>query len=255
MSEFEEHSENNEISNSPESEKTVLSKLKKLKKIKKRKTKEEKLKKKAEQKKKKGIHIGIGMTMLVLFCSFLLVVATFLQLNITHFIIPPKLFLLDTCTIDDYLFSIKYIPQIPIAMFIVGLLGRKFGFISILTYIIAGLFFMPVFALGGGWRYVGEYSFGYILAFLPAAIILGSVIKKDYSYKNVAKAVLLSVLTIHLIGIIYMTGLAYFRHAGLEFVTGWIAAQSGLKIIYDLIFSYLLVLLSKYARIILWFYM
>lgn len=252
MSEYE---ENNEFSDSTEDKKPVLSKLKKLKKLRKKKSKEEKLRDKEKKKKKKGIRIGIGMVMLVLFCSFLLVVATFLQLNITHFIIPAKLFVFDTGTIDDYLFSIKYIPQIPVAMFIVGLLGRKFGFISILTYIIAGLFFMPVFALGGGWRYIGEYSFGYILAFLPAAIILGSVIKKDYSYKNIAKAVILSVLTIHIIGIIYMTGLAYFRHAGIDFVTSWIAAQSGLKILYDLIFSYLLVLLSKYARIILWFYM
>ena len=184
--------------------------------IKKVKTKEKK------KKKKKGIHLGIGTLMLIFFCSFLIVVATFLQLNI---------------------------------MFIVGLLGRRLGFISILLYIIAGLFFVPVFALGGGWRYIFEYSFGYIFAYLPAAILVGTILKKDYSYKNVAKAVFIGVLTIHVIGLLYMTGLAYLKHAGWGFVCAWTEAQSGIKILYDFVFSYLAVLVAKYARIILWFYL
>lgn len=140
-------------------------------------------------------------------------------------------------------------------MFIIGLLGRRLGFISILLYIIAGLFFVPVFALGGGWRYIFEYSFGYILAYLPAAVIVGSILKKDYSYKNVAKAVTAGVIAIHLSGILYMLILAYFKHAGWGFAQAWISAQSGIKIIYDLIFSYLAILFAKYARIILWFYL
>ena len=205
--------------------------------------------------KKKGIHVGIGSIILILFCAFLLVVATFLQLNITHLYLPMKFFTGEHVNVTDFLYSIKYIPQIPVALFIVGLLGRKFGFISILIYIITGLFFMPVFALGGGWRYVFEYGFGYLFAFLPAAIILGTILRKDYSYKNVAKAVFCAVLTIHFIGIIYMTMLAILRHAGTDFIISWISAQSGIKILYDLVLSYLMVLLSKYARVILWFYL
>lgn len=208
-----------------------------------------------DKKKKKGVHLGIGSLMLVFFCSFLIVVATFLQIDITHLYIPMKFWSGDTSNINDFIFSIKYIPQIPVIMFIVGLLGRRFGALSIILYIIAGLFFVPVFALGGGWRYIFEYSFGYILAYLPAAILAGTILKKDYSYKNVAKAVIVGVLTIHLSGILYMMVLAYFKHAGWGFVGSWIAAQSGIKIIYDLVFSYLAVLITKYARIILWFYL
>ena len=214
-----------------------------------------KVKTKDKKKKKKGIHLGIGSLMLVFFCSFLIVVATFLQLNITHMIIPMKLFTGESYNINDFIYSIKYIPQIPIILFIVGLLGRRLGIVSILLYIIAGLFFIPVFALGGGWRYIFEYSFGYIFAYIPAAFFVGTILKKDYSYKNVAKAVFIGIITIHLIGILYMMALAYLKHAGWNFVCSWIISQSGIKIIYDFVFSYLAVLVAKYARIILWFYL
>lgn len=206
-------------------------------------------------KKKKGIQISAGSIMLILFCSFLIVVATFLQLEITHLIIPLKIFTGKPCHAADFLYTIKYIPQIPVIIFIVGFLGRKMGLVSILLYIMAGLLFLPIFALGGGWKYIFEYGFGYIFAYIPAASILGSILKKNYSYKNVAKAVFLSVITIHLFGIAYMTVIALFKHSGLNFVGSWIAAQSGVKILYDLVFSYLAVLVAKYARIILWLYL
>ncbi len=208
-----------------------------------------------KQKKKKGVHLGLSSLMLIFFCSFLIVIATFLQLNVTHLYIPLKFWTGETTNISDFMFSIKYIPQIPVIMFIIGLLGRRLGSISILLYILAGLFFIPVFALGGGWKYIFEYSFGYILAYLPAAILVGTILKKDYSYKNVAKAVFLGTLLIHLCGIFYMMILAYFKHAGWNFVNAWISAQSGVKLIYDFVFSYFAVLIAKYARIILWFYL
>lgn len=206
-------------------------------------------------KKRKGIRLGVGSLVLLVFCSFLLVISTFLQLDITHFIIPSKLFSGEPTKLGDYLFTYKFIPQIPAVMFIVGLLGRRLGITSILLYIITGLFFLPVFALGGGWRYIFEYGFGYILAYVPAAFFAGLILKKGYSYKNTAKAVFTGVMTIHIFGILYMMCLAALRHTGWGFVGDWIAAQSGLKIIYDFIFSYILVLAAKYLRIILWLYL
>lgn len=206
-------------------------------------------------KKRKGIRLGVGSLVLLIFCSFLLVISTFLQLDVTHFIIPAKLFSGEPAKLSDYLFTYKFIPQIPAVMFVVGLLGRRLGITSILLYIITGLFFLPVFALGGGWRYIFEYGFGYILAYIPAAFLTGLILKKGYSYKNTAKAVFMGVLTIHLLGILYMMCLAAIRHTGWGFVGDWITAQSGLKIVYDFVFSYILVLVAKYVRIILWLYL
>ena len=224
---------------------------KELKRIKKLKSK---MQKKA-LKKKKTIHVGIGSLVLMFFCSFLIVVATFLQLEVTHLILPAKFLSGEACTPADFMFSIKYIPQIPIVLFVVGLLGRKIGTLSVALYILAGLFLVPVFALGGGWKYIFEYGFGYILGYIPAGIILGTILKKNYTYINTLKAVITAVLTIHLFGICYMCILAVFKHAGMDFVKQWIIAQSGIKILYDFVFSYLAVLLTKYLRIILWFYL
>ena len=206
-------------------------------------------------KKKLGIRLGVGSLVLLIFCSFLIVIATFLQLDITHFILPSKIFTGEAVTINDFIYTYKYIPQVPVIMFITGLLGRRLGITSILLYIITGLFFIPVFALGGGWRYIFEFGFGYIAGYFIAAFITGSILKKGYSYKNSAKAVLAGVLTIHITGILYMMVLAFFKHMGWNFVGDWIIAQSGIKILYDFIFSYLAVLIAKYVRIILWLYL
>ena len=52
-----------------------------------------------------------------------------------------------------------------------------------------------------------------------------------------------------------MLFIAGLKHEGAEFITGWIVAQSGIKIIYDFIFSFAAVFFAKYAKIILWFFM
>ena len=219
------------------------------------KNKSKKVKVKTRKTKKKGLHIGIGSIVLMVFCVFLLVIATFLQLEITHLIIPAKLFNGENFDIEDFLYTIKYIPQIPIVLFVAALLGRKYGLLSIIFYIFIGLFILPVFALGGGWKYFFEYGFGYILAYIPAVFIVGSILKKGYTLKKILKSVLIGVLTIHFLGILYMLVLAWLKHADWVFISGWISHQSGIKILYDFIFSFFAVLIAKYARVILWFYL
>jgi len=243
--------ENNENTNSQQQD---INENKKSK-LSEKKDKSEKIKVKNRKNKKKGIHLGISSVVLIVFCIFLLIIATFLQLNITHFIVPSELFQGKNCDIEDYLYTIKYIPQIPIVMFVGAFLGRRYGLISVILYILIGLFILPVFALGGGWKYIFEYGFGYILAYIPAVFILGTILKKGYTNKNILKSILISVLTIHIIGISYMLILAGLKHAGWDFVSHWITAQSGLKIVYDIIFSFFAVFIAKYARVILWFYL
>ena len=52
-----------------------------------------------------------------------------------------------------------------------------------------------------------------------------------------------------------MLFLAGLHHEGWAFMDGWIRAQSGMKILYDLIFSFATVFVAKYVKVILWFYM
>ncbi len=204
---------------------------------------------------KSGLKFSFSSLVLIIFCSFLLVISTFIKLNIIHFSIPSEMFSGRELKIQDYVHTFNLIPQVPAVMFIAGLLGRKFGLASVLIYILTGLFILPVFALGGGWRYFGEYGFGYILAYIPAVYLTGTILKSGFTYKNIGKAVFVGIFTIHIIGILYMLAVAGIRHEGLMFTTGWILAQSGVKIIYDFILSYLSVLVAKYARLVLWLYL
>lgn len=202
-----------------------------------------------------GIRFSLGSLLLVLFCTFLIVLATFVQLDVTHFIIPQGLFKGESLTLQDYIFTYKFIPQIPVVMFAGAFLGRKFGIASVLLYILLGLFIIPVFALGGGPKYIFEYGFGYILAYIPAVFFAGSILKSGFSNRNILHAVVVGVLTIHLIGVLYMLFIAGLKHEGWTFMSGWICAQSGIKIIYDMVFSFAALFIARYAKIILWFFM
>ena len=202
-----------------------------------------------------GIRLSLGSILLTLCCTFLIILATFAQLNVSHFIIPKGLFDGSDLAFKDFIYTYKFIPQIPIVMFVGAFLGRKFGTVSILLYILLGICIIPVFALGGGFKYIFEYGFGYILAYIPAIFFAGSILKSGFSNKNILKATIVGVLTIHLIGILYMLFIASIKHEGWTFISGWICAQSGIKIIYDLVFSFAGLFLARYAKIILWFFM
>ena len=52
-----------------------------------------------------------------------------------------------------------------------------------------------------------------------------------------------------------MLFIAGLKHEGWAFMNGWIVAQSGIKIIYDFVFSFAMGFIAKYAKIILWFFM
>ena len=111
------------------------------------------------------IRIKMGTLVLTGLCVLLIIVATFTQVTLKHPYIPfdTLSFLAvetnETEILHHFIKSYKYIPQIPVVFFIVALMGRKFGILSIILYIILGLF-VPVFALGGGISYLFEYGFG-----------------------------------------------------------------------------------------------
>lgn len=198
-------------------------------------------------KRKKKIKIPLLNFVVILFCTLMIIISTFINLNLKHYIIPLDLFTNKNLTMDNFIYCIPFIPQIPIVMFICSILGRKMALTSVILYILIGLFAFPVFALGGGIKYFGEYGFGYILAYIPALLIAGKLLDK-YSFLDMFKATLSGVFTIHICGVFYMIFVALIKHAGGMFILGWISAQSGIKIIYDLIASFVLILIGKYIH-------
>ena len=204
----------------------------------------------------KKVKIPINNFVLIILCVLLIIGATFVNITIKHFGIPAGFSFGKHFDYEDYVYTFSIIPQIPVLMFVCSGLGKKLATTCTFLYIVLGLAGLPVFALGGGLGYIGEYSFGYILAYIPAAFLLGTILKnKGYTYKNTAKATILGVLLIHLIGLSYMMCIAALKHTGWDFVGNWFLSQSGLKILYDFIFSYIAILVAKYARIVLWLYL
>lgn len=189
------------------------------------------------------------INIVLILCAILLFIcSTFINIDIRHYILPAGIFSNSTLTAGDFVFSFFLIPQIPVILFAASVLGKKMTVVSIILYILIGLCGLPVFALGGGIQYIAQFGFGYILGYVPAAVISGNILSNKYTFWNMIKAAVCGVLIIHIIGILYMIVIALFRHMGGTFIGGWITSQSGLKIIYDIIVSFILVLIGKYLN-------
>ena len=206
------------------------------------------------------IRITLGTLIMTMLCVILLIVATFTQITIHHPYIPSDtLFFLgqehtDIEILKHFIKTYDYIPQIPMIFFIVALMGRKFGITAIVLYILLGMFF-PVFALGGGISYLFEYGFGYILAYLPAIFFAGTLLKGKTDYLRIPVVSLVGVLTIHILGILYMLFISTLRHAPWELVSSWISSQSGIQTLYDIFFTIIAVILGKQLRKLFWIIM
>lgn len=198
----------------------------------------------------------VGILTLIGFCTILIVVATFTRIKLFNCLRPveammhPSLF----PTVQS-VFAFKnyfYIPQVPAVIFATALLGTACSMTSVFFYIVLGLAIAPVFGLGGGFDYVLQPTFGYILAFIPATIVAGALIDKEYSAKKLFVATLAAVLTIHIFGFLYMILVAVIQHNSFSYIMDWLLYESFIKFIYDVIFGFILMLAAKFFRKFIW---
>ena len=195
----------------------------------------------------KKVRFTFGTLVVTGWCVFLIIIATFTQFNFSHYVL--------TNPSSGSWWALKnysYIPQIPIILFIAALIGKRFGILAVTIYIALGLALFPLFALGGGLPYLFEYSFGYIIAYIPAIFVTSFVLQNKFTYGNIAKAAFFGTITIHLIGIFYLILMAIIHRDTFSSVSDWISIQSGVKMVYDFIFGFLAILLAKPVRQILW---
>ncbi len=122
------------------------------------------------------------------------------------------------------------IPFIPFTMqlFFVTLtgiiLGPKKGALTMLSYAVLGLIGLPIFSKGGGFGYIFQPSFGYIIGFIAAAYIAGMYVhvwrkKRDFKVMLIASFIALAIT--------YIFGLIYFYiimnvYMGAEKSISWI---------------------------------
>lgn len=192
----------------------------------------------------KQIKFCLGTLALMTMCVVLLIISTFTQIKI------------DTSESIGMNFEFEYIPQIPIVMFVTALLGDRWGFLTILIYIILGLTpYFPIFALGGGLSYIFQYNFGYIFGYIFAVVFAGKELKKEKSFFNIIFASLKGVALIHIIGILYLTIIALIKHDSVDYIKNMIFYRSLSKILYDIVFSIISIIIAKGCRKVLWLIM
>ena len=103
------------------------------------------------------------------------------------------------------------VPPIPITLqtfFVIlsgTLLGKNYGSLSVIVYIILGLTGLPVFSGGGGIYYVLNPSFGYIIGFILCAFIVGKIVHKreNPSFRRIFISSLIGIFSVYIAGIIY----------------------------------------------------
>jgi biotin transporter BioY len=191
------------------------------------------------------IRITLGTLVLCCLCILTLIVATFTQIPIKHPAISS------TGILFDKFVTYRYIPQIPMVFLIVALLGRRFGILVVIGYILLGMFF-PIFALGGGISYIFEYGFGYLIAFIPVIFFAGTLLKAKSDFLRVVLLAILGVCSIHILGVLYMLFVAALRQAPMDLVMGWILSQSGVQVVYDIFFAIIAIYIGKLLRKLLW---
>jgi biotin transporter BioY len=87
-----------------------------------------------------------------------------------------------------------------------AVLGKIRGAASQLTYLLMGLAGLPWFARGGGIQYILSPTFGYIIGFVLAAYLVGSLAEKgfDRSIKTAILAMLVGNIVLYIPGLFWL---------------------------------------------------
>ena len=88
------------------------------------------------------------------------------------------------------------------------LLGPLYGTAAVGVYIFMGLIGLPVFTSGGGFAYVVQPTFGYILGFAAAAFVAGSLCGRGKAAQITLRGALLASVAGFLVN--YIVGVPYF---------------------------------------------
>lgn len=85
--------------------------------------------------------------------------------------------------------------------------GQNAAAYAQIAYVVLGLFKLPVFGHGGGFDYLQQPSFGYILGFIPGAWLCGYLaFPGKRRLESLALCAILGLVVIHICGIIYLLG-------------------------------------------------
>lgn len=85
------------------------------------------------------------------------------------------------------------------------LLGAKYGALSQLVYVALGLVGLPLFTLGGGFGYILQPTFGFLLGLIPAAWLIGKLAEKHSAPWRLSLDCAAGLAVLYAVGVPYMT--------------------------------------------------
>ena len=193
----------------------------------------------------------IGTLVVCAMCFLILIISTFSQITFSH----PWFEYVQGQGFHYIMKTVAYNPQFPVMIFIIYILYRNYSILLYILYLLCGFFVCPIFAFGGGLDYIQNYFFGYLLGFIFAILIAGKILKNDNSIKSRLVAGSLGIVSIHTTGLIYCVFLAMFKVIDFNLIGPIVYVVTITKIIYDILFSILFLLIAPYIKNILWVFM
>ncbi len=104
---------------------------------------------------------------------------------------------------------IPYVPLTLQVMFVnlaALILNKRYALLATLSYMLLGLVGVPVFASGGGFQYIFNPTFGYIIGFVLGAFFASFYLDKfgRDSFKNYVVATIINLVIIYSVGVFYL---------------------------------------------------
>ncbi len=100
------------------------------------------------------------------------------------------------------------IPAITLQFFFTAmagiLLGAKYGAISQAVYVLLGLVGLPIFTNGGGFSYVFQPSFGFLIGLIPSAWVIGKLCAKTTTFWPMVLGLVAGLAVLYVFGTPYM---------------------------------------------------
>ena len=84
------------------------------------------------------------------------------------------------------------------------LLGAGCGALSQAVYVALGLIGLPIFTTGGGFAYVLQPTFGFLLGLIPSALVIGLITRKSRRPLRIILACAAGLATLYAVGLPYM---------------------------------------------------
>jgi biotin transporter BioY len=130
-----------------------------------------------------------------------------------------------------------YSPTLLVVFILSHIFKHNYAFISLICILIAVLFGLPLFSFGGGWQYILQPSFGYILAMIFMSMMVFYHNYHSENKENCCRNSILTLLFANLFGVLY-----FILSNHLSFIPVNIFA---FQLIFDLVFAMIFLWLFK----------